>query len=467
MSVLNLFKVTKTLSDLLSQNITKNVDPSLAGLLTVTAIPPEKIENPSNTLSIFLYHVAEDAFYKNALGPGNDVPNVAKTPMALSLFYILTAHHEVDSNFDPETQQKLMGYALKTFHDFPVVTKRTRINGTPILDPEFENDTIQIMLRPVTPEAALSFWTSEDIHTVRLSAYYEVRVIMLQPEQPKTMPGIVLNLGAFLFQLGTPQLEASQSQVRFRIPVKNGGSIQQIHATPAQVTLDSSATPPAAHNRLVLRGTNLTSGKSRSVLLKNTIWANLVSPPDPVDETVIDLAVNSAWNIDFQPDRITATIAPTLRHIKSDGLPLDLPVLPGTYAAFVRTVLDQQVINNELKRIVQSSNEVSFTIAARIEGHDPPDANNTISIHVGPEFDLLDANLPAGAIQLVVAGEVYVRNNNNPPVNAKEFFVSNSPSNVIRIKPHFPVVVTQPEAFALGLIINGAVAAPFWIELNP
>src|SRR5437870_950079 len=215
MAVLNLFKVTKTLSDLLLQNITKNVDPTLAPFLHVTAIPPEKIENPSNTLSIFLYHVAEDPYYKNALGPGNDVPNVAKTPMALSLFYILTAHHEVEAAFDPETQQKLMGYALKTFHDFPVVTRATQINGTPILDPEFGNDTIHITLRPITPEEALSFWNSEDIHTVRLSAYYEVRVVMLQPDPPKTMPGIVLNLGAFLFQLGAAQLNTTQSLVRF------------------------------------------------------------------------------------------------------------------------------------------------------------------------------------------------------------------------------------------------------------
>ncbi|MGH8574993.1 MAG: Pvc16 family protein, partial [Gammaproteobacteria bacterium] len=134
MALRNLYKVTKTLTDLLTQNITKNIDTSLDGQLTVTAIPPDTVENPSNTLSLHLYHVAEDPYYKNALGPGSDVPNVAKAPMALSLFYILTAHHELDPAFDAEAQQKLMGYALKTFHDFPVITDRTRINGTDILD---------------------------------------------------------------------------------------------------------------------------------------------------------------------------------------------------------------------------------------------------------------------------------------------------------------------------------------------
>src|SRR5215510_3886279 len=129
MGLKNLYNVTRTLINLLRENITKNIDTTLDEL-TVAAIPPEKGENRTNTLSLHLYHVAEDPFYKNALGPGNDAPNVAKAPMALSLFYILTAHHQSNPEFDAETQQKLMGYALKTFHDFPVITSKTRINGS-------------------------------------------------------------------------------------------------------------------------------------------------------------------------------------------------------------------------------------------------------------------------------------------------------------------------------------------------
>ena len=117
MPLQNLFKVTKALTDLLTQYIHANIDAVVP--LTVTGVPPDKVDPKTNTLSLHLYHVAEDAYYKNALGAGNDVPNVAKAPMALSLFYILTAHHEsgVEAHFDAETQQKLMGYALKTFHD--------------------------------------------------------------------------------------------------------------------------------------------------------------------------------------------------------------------------------------------------------------------------------------------------------------------------------------------------------------
>jgi hypothetical protein len=471
MALLNLFKVTKSLTDLLAQNITKNIDTTMAGLLSVTAVPPDRVDPPTNTLSLHLYHVAEDAYYKNALGPGNDVPNVAKTPMALSLFYILTAHHETDSNFDAETQQKLMGYALKTFHDTPVITNRTRVNGTAILDPDFGSDAIQIVLRPVTPEDALSFWNSEQTVTTRLSAYYEVRVVMLEPEPPRTMPGIVLNVGTFILQLGSPHLDRSQSQISFKIPDLNGGAIQELEATPARVTLNTSATPPAAHNRLQLLGTNLTKGRSRSLFLKNSVWADLASPDGPVKETVVDPAENPDWDLNFQTDRIKVKLAPVLRHIKPDGTPVDLPVLPGFYAALVRSVADEKVISNELKRIVVSSNEVTFAVSPRIEGHDAPDAAGNIQINLGPEFDFLDANLAEDAIQVIVAGEVYTRprpaDRVDPPANEKEFFVTNTPSNLIRIKPHFPVVVTESGAHPLLLIVNGAESAPFWIELNP
>jgi hypothetical protein len=466
MALINLFKVTKTLTDLLVQNITQDIDSALTGLLTVTANPPDKVESSSQTLSLHLYHVAEDPYYKNALGPGNDVPNVAKIPMALSLFYILTAHHETDSTFDAEAQQKLMGYALKTFHDFPFITDQTRIDGTPILDPELRgrSNTLQVILRPVSPEEALAFWNSEQTRTARLSAYYEVRVVMLEPEKPKTMPGTVLSLGTFLVQIGTPHLDRSQSVVRFTIPEKNGGTVQQVEATPARVTLDGSANPPEAHNRLLLLGTNLTIGKSRSLVLRSGIWANLPPPDGPVEQTAVDPA---DWKVEFQTDRLTVKLAPTLRHVKPDGTTVDLSVLPGFYSAFVRAVKDEKVINNELKQISVSSNEIGFAVAPRIVGHEAPDANGNIQVNLGSEFDPLDPNLPEDAIQVIVDGEVYLNVVSDPPANAKEFFVTNAPSQLIRIKPHFPIAVTELAAHPFRLLVNGAESAPFWIELSP
>lgn len=468
MALINLYKVTKALTDLLELNITLHIDPSMVGLLNVTAVPPEKLSNPQNTLSLHLYHVAEDSYYKNIPGPGNDPPNVAQNPMTLSLYYILTAYHETDTTFDPETQQKLMGYALKTFHDFPVITDETAFNGTPLFDADLldGNNTLQVMLRPVPPEEALSYWNSEDKVTTRLSAYYEVRAVMLEPEEPKSMPGIVLHLGAFVLQIGSPHLDGSQSLVRFTIPARNGGTVQQIEASPARVTLDDSLSPPDAHNHLVLTGVNLAAGRSRTLFLKNSIWAKLPAP-GPVETAAVDLDQNPNWDVDFQPDRIGITMTPTLVYTAPDATVINLPVLPGFYTAFARVVMEEKVINNELKQIAVSSNEEGFTVAPRITGHDAPDIGGNLQVNVGAEFDPLDANLADDAIQVVAGGEVYTRVNSDPPANEKEFFITNTPSNLIRIRPHFAVTVTEAVAHPFRLIVNGAESAPFWIELGP
>lgn len=473
MAVINLYKVTKTLMDLLKENITKNIDPSLSGPmseLTVTAIPPEKVDHPSNTLSLYLYHVAEDAYFKNALGPGSDVPNVAKTPMALSLFYILTAHHETESTFDAETQQKLMGYALKSFHDFPVVTDHTQINGTPIFDDELRsrNNQLQIILRPVSPEDAVSFWNSEDQRTTRLSAYYEVRVVMLEPEPPASMPGIVLNLGTFLIQMGAPSLARSQSMVRFILPeVSGGGTVHHVEASPARVTLDTSASPPEAHNHLILLGTNVTIGWSRILILKNGLWAKLPPPDGPVEHAPVDLAHNPTWAVTFEPDRVSIQLRPTLTYVKPDATSVALPVLPGMYTALVRVVKEEHVVGGQLKQVAASSNEISFTVAPRITGHEAPDGMGNVRVNLGPEFDPLDARLPEDAIAVIVDGEVYTRSPVDPPAQPREFSVMNSPSHAIRLNPHFTTTVSEPQAHPFRLIVNGAEAAPFWVEITP
>lgn len=478
MALSDLYKVTKTLTDLLKVNITNNIDPDLPAEFDVTAVPPERVGNATNQLNLFLYHVTEDAYYKNALGPGSDVPNVAKTPMALNLFYILTAHHETtdeEALFDAQSQQRLMGYGLKTFHDFPVITDQTEVDGTAILDGALrgKDNHLEIIMRPVTPEDAIAFWGSEDTRTVRLSAYYEVRVVLLEPEPPKVMPGIVLNLGTYLLQLGTPQLASSHSLVRFQLPARNGGMIQAVEASPARVTLDNSLSPPAAHNQFELRGTNLAAGRSRSLLLKNALWAQLPEPEGPVASARVDLALNPDWQVAIATDRITVQVALQLVYQKPDGTSVNLSLLPGIYSAAVETVQAEQVVNGELKQMRVTSNEVSLAIAPRIVGHSAPAADSTIQIDLGNEFDLLDANLPEGAIQVVVGGEVYAVPPPDPSASVpaldgtpREFVVANSPNRIV-IQPHFPTTVSEAIAYPVQLIINGADSAPFWIELEP
>ena len=234
------------------------------------------------------------------LGPGSDMPNVAKAPMALSLFYILTAHHETDSAFDAETQQKLMGYARR-----PSTTSPSSPIGPGLTARSFSTLTCaatttpsRLSCVPSHPKTLLPSGTHRT-RALPVSRRITKCVVLLEPEKPQTMPGIVLNLGTFRAHgraASRPQPEPGALQD----PGKNGGTIQQVEATPARVTLDVRR-PPAAHNRLLLLGTNLTAGKSRLLFLKNSLWAKLPPPGGPVEQTMVDLSQNPGWESSSRP----------------------------------------------------------------------------------------------------------------------------------------------------------------------
>lgn len=459
MALLDLSKVTRTLKTLLEQNIAR---PDMGSLtVTVTPQPPEQVGAAQNTLSLHLYHVAEEAYYKNTPGPGVDIPNVARNPMALCLYYILTAHHEsTDRELDPFTQQNLMGLAIKTLHDFPVITDNTVVNGagTPLLAAQGldgADNTIQIIMRPIAPEEAISFWSTEEQQTARLSAYYEVRVIMLQPERPRTMPGIVYALGTFVVNIGSPFFECSRNLVSFPLPPSTGlTQTQRIEATPARASTDTGD-PQFPNNRLNLIGRNLTVGKSRTLTWKNALWAK-----QGFEAVTIDPALSPGWSLDFRSDRIQVDIAPT---VSPDGV-ATLTVFPGLYRASLRVVKDEEVILNHLKQITDSSNEVSLFVAPRIAPpHSAPGPDGRITVNLEPTFDLThgtgtDEELE---IQLIIDGRVYERGflavpPAAPADNDGRFDIA---ASSITFQPLF----TTPGERLFRLMVNGAESQPFWI----
>src|SRR4029077_17820728 len=90
----NLADVTSSLIVLLEAYVNGHLQQALGPDVLVLPVRPDRIDpGLQNRLSLHLYHITEDPYYKNAAGQGNDPPNVAKAPMSMCLFYILTAHH--------------------------------------------------------------------------------------------------------------------------------------------------------------------------------------------------------------------------------------------------------------------------------------------------------------------------------------------------------------------------------------
>lgn len=465
MPFLNLSDVTSTLTGLLEANINRLlVDDGL----TVTAVPtaPNHVgESVQNHLSFYLYHVSEDPYYRNALGPGNDPPNVARAPMGLCLYYILTAHHTSGTpEVDPLSQQRLLGLGLKTFHDIPVITDNTTIDGVnPVLPTSLRgrHNSLQVVMRQLSPEDSGAFWSSDDQQITRLSAYYEVRVVFLEPERPRGMPGIVLSLGAYVIQVGVPMLGASESRVPFALPPSHGGGAQVLVARPARAILDDRppGTAPPEHRRFDLVGTNLATGISRTLVLRHARWTHASAG---LTEIPVDIGLNPAWSVTALSDRVAVEFRSALSYTDPGGAAQSETIWPGVYTAELRVILRRENVGGHPKDIVAATNQAPFTVAPRIAGHVVVAPH--IQVDVGSEIDLTSLSENHDQVQVALDGVVYTETTDNPPVAAGQWFRS---AHSLLLQPHAGVSLTpvSPEVHTFRLVINGAETAPYFIEL--
>jgi hypothetical protein len=452
MALIDISLVTTGLMKLLEDNINKNLDSEIDNL-SVTAEPPDKVGAVGNRLSLYMYHLAEEPFYKNI--QGSDPRNVASSPMGLCLYYVLTAHHDQSTDFDALTQQRLMGYAVKTLHDFPIIHDGTSIDGETILPAALvgRDNPIQVIMRPTAPEDAIAFWGTEDQQTPRLSAYYEVRVVLLEPEEPSMTPAPVLSLGTFLYQLGTPHLERTRSVLPFVLPAIAGGLTQFVEASPARLS-GADDDPPC--NQLVLVGCNLSIGKRRQVFLRSERWGGAF----PVD---LELAANAGagWALSASETELVLTIAPTLTILDAEQLEDEVELRPGVYTAFVRVIVDERLVAGALVPLASDSNEVPWIVIPRIASVAKA-GTNRLTVTIVETFALDDPDLD---IRLIIAGQPYVEaglGNPEDPDDAGRFEISSATE--LTVQALFDT--DAPADHAIRLIVNGAESAPFWIELS-
>jgi Pvc16 N-terminal domain len=455
----DLSEVTVALTRLLERNIDQVLSPGLS--VSVVATPPDQLgTSVSNTLSLYLYHVRETAEAQNRPGPGSDLPNVATAPMGLDLFYVLTAHQRADHAFDAIVEQRLMGYAMKTFHDVSIVTDATMIAGAPVLTgtQRGRNNRLNIELRKLEPDMSFAIWTTGERQFTRLAAYYQVGLVLLEPEPALRMPGTVLSVGAFVTPMGTVTLTGSRSGMAFALPAISGGGTQTLQAEPAR----PAVTAPAGTNaEFSILGENLSGGLWRRLTLRNARWARLTPP---LDRVPLDPALNLAngWVVDVLADRINVRVGSQLTFAPPGGGPnRTIQVFPGTYAVRLDTVRAEQVVGGQVRSQSSTSNEIAFPITPRIVGHALNVVPNTIRVDLDPAFPL-DIAPPLGDeldIQVIINGHVYRRNIGGPLV-AGEFAAQ---PNAVLIFADFSVAATG--LHSLRLSIEAADAQPYWIEI--
>ena len=462
MATANLFLVTQTLQRLIDLNVSALLlREGLPNAVNVTAMAPERVGAETNTINLHLYHVVEDAHYKNQPPTGAGHPPVARQPLVLSLYYILTAHHEMAPAFDAQTQQLFLGLAMKTMHDHPIIIDTLSISpdGGPaqtVMAPALlgGGNRIEIALRPLTPEEALSYWSGEQTSTARLSAYYEVRTIFLEPEPPLGAQGTVFDVGLFVSAGQAPRIDRVSGLLQFTPPPAAGIGPQAIETVPARATLAPGLPQPV--NRVELRGVALTGDGQPGgahIVLRTAAWRQLIPP---VRAARIDTALNPLWAVELDERGGRFDLQGVLT-IDVGGGPVPLEVTPGFYAVSVETIRRQETRTGVTRTTVSESNQVAFSVGARIDSIDPPNADGRMVLHV---VNLFDMTAPDLEVQVIVDGVLYSETigfADDPPQDRGHF--ERQPGQV-EFHPLFDPLLAG--AHPVRLVINGAESQPFW-----
>ncbi|MCG8327025.1 MAG: DUF4255 domain-containing protein [Chitinophagales bacterium] len=450
MALSDLSYVTRTLIELLNQSfIVSNAWQATAP--TIVPEPPSRLG--SNGLGLYLYHVQENAAYKNLPAPGGSRNAIRFNNLALTLYYQLSANSEsTQENEAAYVEQTMIGVAMKALHDYPEINDDTRVNGVQVMHALIRglNNHFKIAFQPVPYTEAVQYWTA-GTSPLKLSAYYEVTVVLLEPEDMLSRAGRVLTYGVHTFVEGAPQLINSQNIVTYNAP----GILEprQVKTQPAQVA--PNALPDST---ITILGSGMRGDRVELLLLGRwTSWNNQLAVTD------------NTWNVQSQDHVLTADVQETalLLPPDPDATPSTaVQILPGIYGMQVRVTRVRVMPDGQSRNFVHTSNQIPLIITPRIDSIVPPGGVSYFSVqgyrwqHADLDLELIQLYLGPTRLFHPSAEVLALRADPDVP-EAGEFVVIDATN----LRFHLP----NPSNFESGtnipirIIINGAESPPRWI----
>lgn len=463
MPLQDLSQTTLTLQRLLQFNIPL-LEPGL-GALTITTLPPERVTGAENVLSIYCYHVSPDGSNRfRPRQPSGQRP-IATSPLTLKLNYILTAHTVTNTEFNALAEQRLLGYAMKTLHDYPVIDDSTQVDGNIVLPSEIrgQSNNFNIVQLQLTAGEALNYWANETANTVKPSCYYEVSSAEIAADPPDRLPGIVLQVGSFVMPKNSPVISSSSSVVHYVRPASMGGGPASLTASPARVGPVTLA-PPSV-NQLRLNGQAFTAGTGQVLLISHAFWARQFTG----GRVPLDVALNGGpgWALSIADDAVDITLGDDLRAALPEGGNTDLSLYPGTYltAWEVERQFDRDGVTEQIS---ERSNSCAITITPRITGSARNNGNGQVTLDFGGSW-LLNRGRPAPPdpstapeldIMLSVDGRSYALVTAPAPTGPGTYTITDHALTYAPFPPH-----NTPGEHAIRVVIEGADAQPFWVTI--
>lgn len=176
--------VTATLRQVLYDSVGADV-----GGMEVTILAPDDpyLKNDSPRLNLFLYQVTPSAAWRNVDVPGlrEDGTLVSRKQVGLDLHYLLTAYGKSTAT-NPEVHA-VLGSAVRTLHEKPVLTRQTILKVVSSLDPYLRQsdladqlDLVKLTLQPLSLEELSKLWSVFFQTPYRPSVGYQASVVVIE-----------------------------------------------------------------------------------------------------------------------------------------------------------------------------------------------------------------------------------------------------------------------------------------------
>lgn len=188
--------VTSTLRFLLEETL----KPHVADIL-VTTYPPDRAfdkSKPVNQVNLFLYHTTTNAAWSNLDLPQQVRPGeTGQPPLALNLHYLLTAYSK-DQDYPNPLSHQLLGRSMSFLHDHPILLSKdikTALAAN-LADHDLYDQIERVKITPhnLSLEELSKLWMIFQT-AYRLSACYEVSVVLIESRRPTQAPLPVLQRG--------------------------------------------------------------------------------------------------------------------------------------------------------------------------------------------------------------------------------------------------------------------------------
>jgi hypothetical protein len=350
---------TATIRNLLEQGINSLVHNGGQNSVFVTTLPPEKAQafgqGGDGWVNLLLYHTEVNAAWRN-----QDMPRQVKSgetgqpPLALNLFYLLTAYEKTDG--DPNvTAHQLLGRAMSVLNDHPLLGA-DEINAA-LANNDLGNqiERLRITPQPMSLDDVSKLWLIFQ-SSYRISAAYQVSVVLIDSTRPARTPLPVLTRG--------PQDQGVTASPGLVPPFPTLTDVSPVAQPPG------SQTSALLGNDLVISGHDL-DGTNVSVQVANPLLPAPVILPAPSSATATSITVN----LPNQPQNFPAGLWAILVSVTRPG-----------------------------ENFTRTSNTLSFSIAPQIATAPPINAARngnqiTITLSCSPQV------LPTQRVSLLLGGD--------------------------------------------------------------